>query len=590
MGFLNPVYFSLGIFLAAVILFYMFRKQYKQRTVPSNMLWEQVMNEWQASPWLDRLQRNLLLFLQLLILILLMLALTKPYWSVDGVEGDHVIIILDTSASMAAQSGEQNRFSESKSKIQELLARLDGHKVTFITAGTKPDIVLKQETELQTVKKALDRTEISYEYSNLDKAVRLAASMAGKEGSSLHIFSDHAATDNIGEIPDTLPVYVHNAGKDEENMSIASFGVAKQDSGAIGVSVLENQTDKKQQLEFQIWSENEKLYESSVSLEAGSQKVINAHSLPVKNYYKAVIKTKDAYKPDNEMVAALPDSQPRIYAVGETSPFMVKGLETAGAEVVQLSAKEAEGKVADGIVLIQNQAPEDWPGRPVLAVNPYPTRKAQLGQATEATGDPLLRYVDFEKAFVQSAGGKSIKGMEPIAKSGEVPLILKGNYNGYPAVAVNFAIEDSDWPLHPGFPIFLYHAYEWLSTQESFLGFFQPGERKWLSEAKENEQWKIYGEDGSFIETFRADGSSFAAPASPGLYQAAAGKRKAFFAVNLDEREKNIKTEPSFTMNTAEEGKKNARTLRPYENLWFWLALCALAIMALEWEVYRRGI
>src|SRR5690554_2427948 len=119
MGFLNPLFFSLSIFIGAVIVFYMFRKQYENRVIPSTFLWQQVMDEWQASPWLDKLQRNLLLFLQLLALTLLMFALVKPLLMVRGIPGEHIIFIIDHSASMATTHNGKSRFEEAMEKVNE---------------------------------------------------------------------------------------------------------------------------------------------------------------------------------------------------------------------------------------------------------------------------------------------------------------------------------------------------------------------------------------------------------------------------------------------------------------------------------------
>jgi hypothetical protein len=60
------------------------------------------------APW-QRLRRNLLLFIQLLFLSALILALARPYiWSEDF-SGHTLILIVDTSASMAASDVAPNR-------------------------------------------------------------------------------------------------------------------------------------------------------------------------------------------------------------------------------------------------------------------------------------------------------------------------------------------------------------------------------------------------------------------------------------------------------------------------------------------------
>ena len=50
----------------------------------------------------QRLRQNLLLFLQLLLVALAMLALLRPGWEGTKLEGDRFIFLVDNSASMSA--------------------------------------------------------------------------------------------------------------------------------------------------------------------------------------------------------------------------------------------------------------------------------------------------------------------------------------------------------------------------------------------------------------------------------------------------------------------------------------------------------
>ena len=57
------------------------------------------------APW-QRLRRNLLLVLQLLFLAALILSLARPFTWAEGPAGQALIVVVDTSASMAATDGE----------------------------------------------------------------------------------------------------------------------------------------------------------------------------------------------------------------------------------------------------------------------------------------------------------------------------------------------------------------------------------------------------------------------------------------------------------------------------------------------------
>jgi hypothetical protein len=79
MSFLTPLFLLLGLLAVPVIILYMLRLRRREVLVSSTMLWQKLMRDREANaPW-QRLRRNLLLFLQLLILAALVLALARPF-------------------------------------------------------------------------------------------------------------------------------------------------------------------------------------------------------------------------------------------------------------------------------------------------------------------------------------------------------------------------------------------------------------------------------------------------------------------------------------------------------------------------------
>ena len=73
----------------------MLRLRRQEITVSSSMLWRQVMQDRQANaPW-QKLRRNLLLYLQLLVLALLVLALARPFVESAGLPPGNLVVILD---------------------------------------------------------------------------------------------------------------------------------------------------------------------------------------------------------------------------------------------------------------------------------------------------------------------------------------------------------------------------------------------------------------------------------------------------------------------------------------------------------------
>src|ERR1051326_9259032 len=70
-----------------IVLMYILKLRRRDVVVSSTFLWRQVIRDVQANAPFQRLRKNLLLFLQLLAALLLVLALTRPFWRGKGIGG-----------------------------------------------------------------------------------------------------------------------------------------------------------------------------------------------------------------------------------------------------------------------------------------------------------------------------------------------------------------------------------------------------------------------------------------------------------------------------------------------------------------------
>lgn len=587
MQLLNPWFFLLSIFLAAVVLFYFFRKRYEEQKVPSNMLWEEVQNEWQASPLLKKLQKNLLFWLQIFALFFLMIALVRPYWIKEELKGEHLIFIIDSSATMSAEHEDSIRFERAKAEILDMINQVNGQKVTLIEAGERPEILLSGEMNPSVMKKKLEDLELSYNHDSMEKAVELAYSLSSGNDGVIYIFSDSVQKDGFTDAPKDQYIEVHNVGKETNNISLLSFGVGLYNEEIAGAAVIENQTTEETTVDFIIRSTNKgsPLFKKNITLSSNEQHVLQIPDLPEKPYYEAVILANDGYETDNGMISIFLESKHPVYALGDINPFLVKGFQTIGAKVFQADTElvTAEKK---GIFLVESSSVEDLPAQPVILFNSGP-EKLELKDAITAEKDSLLQYVDYKNIYISQASKGLDGGFQPLLSSGSIPLIEKGMHNGQPIIIVNFSLADSDWSLKPSFPIFLFNAYQWLSQQSDFQGFFEPGEEKWFNVSNDSPPWDIYNSEDENLYTLNLQKERFRAPQKPGIYQAVSGEEIRYFSVLLDDREKNPAVEASFTVN--EYKNKSDMEKGRNDHIWFWLSLIALALIAVEWEVYRRG-
>ncbi|MFT8319465.1 MAG: BatA and WFA domain-containing protein [Bacillus sp. (in: firmicutes)] len=590
MQFVHPLYFLFLLFIAAFILFYFFRKQYTKQIIPSNLLWTEVMNEMKASSWLQKWQNNLLFWLQLLCLLLLLFAVVQPVYWKEGLKGEQFIFLMDTSASMASTANQQNKLEESKKRAIEMVQALkDNQTITLMEVNNQPTILLNKEKDKKKIVQAINDMHLSYTHDNFDKATQMAESIAVAGKTAIHIFSDAVTNETVEQHLKDYYTEVHNIGSDtDSNISIQSFGVAKKNDSIAGVAMVKNQNEKTEKIPFQVVSEGAILWEKTITLFPQEQKIITIESLPAKAYYEAKINAKDQYMVDNKQTAIYTSALSSIYAPDSANSFLLKAFSTIGLHVVQMENQDEIKKKKDGIYLLN--------GSTILKNNTQPSiffyeskDKTPLKEALELEDDSLFTHVDMKDVYIKEAYINKQNDMDTILKSGDIPLIQKGKINGQPVIYINFSIQDSDWPLHPSFPVFLYNSYQWLSSQSNYIGDFQPLESKSLNLNASIKEWEIFNEKDEAIASYHPAKESFQAPKSPGVYQLSSRDSVFYFSVSLDDREKKIQSEKSFSINDQSLQNTTNKVAVQQNTLWFWFALSAFILLIIEWEVYRRA-
>ncbi len=84
------------------IALYFLKLKRQPLEVPSTYLWRKSIEDLHVNSLWQKLRQSLLLWLQLLLLALLMLALVRPHWTGRQLSGGRYIFLVDNSASMGA--------------------------------------------------------------------------------------------------------------------------------------------------------------------------------------------------------------------------------------------------------------------------------------------------------------------------------------------------------------------------------------------------------------------------------------------------------------------------------------------------------
>jgi len=143
MNFLNP-WVALGVASVAVpllVLLYFLKLRRREELVPSTLLWKRAVQDLQVNAPFQRLRRNLLLLLQLLILAAAITALARPIIRSTATDERNLVILIDRSASMnTIEPGGKTRLEEAKVQAERLVKTINrtGSDWLRLFSGAKP--------------------------------------------------------------------------------------------------------------------------------------------------------------------------------------------------------------------------------------------------------------------------------------------------------------------------------------------------------------------------------------------------------------------------------------------------------------------
>ncbi|MFD2656745.1 BatA domain-containing protein [Gracilibacillus thailandensis] len=606
MGFLAPISFWFFSAIPILLLFYFFKKQFDQQTISSIYLWERTFQEWESDHWWHKLQKNILLLLQLLILLFLIFALTRPYLESETISGDHLVIVFDTSATMMTEQNGTTRLAEAKEQAEKLIDQLGaGHQVSVIHAQKDPVILTANQTDHHAVRDSIKELEVSYQTENLQDSLQLAQSLIQQGTGEIHIYTDSLDKESIADQHLTQPVTVHNSDEISKNISLQTFGVKQGDDHVSAIINVANQSSQSSEVTLTISHEDNVLKQVTEDISANEQQTIRVDQLPEHDYYQVEIE-EDAYPLDNLIYALLPKQEsPSIYVAGEANPFIEQALLSAGHNVTTITKSE-NGEYAfpehqpENIYLLAGVEADQWPVGPKLIISPVTGGPFEVKAKQEldfglkqASDTPLLSFAAVRNVYLgQAFPVNNWHDLQPLVQSGDQTIIAQGFYKNDPMIFFAFDFQDSDWPLQPEFPILIANSITELVGSGSSLGYYTPQETTEINLSTTTNEATIEQLDGEVVQQIELGEREVTMPSKPGIYQlhekTNIGSIQRHFVVQLDQEERISKAAESFSISG--EGDEERTTELSKREIWRIFAVLALLILFIEWEVYRRGI
>lgn len=619
MSFLTPLAFIGGVLAIPIILLYMLRLRRREVTISSTFLWQQLLQDREANtPW-QRLRRNLLLLLQLIILALLVFALARPFIIVPAVTTGQIAVLLDASASMnATDSDEGTRFTEAQQQALEIVGTMNpGDSMTVIRVAGSPEVLVPYTSDQNLLRDAITAAQPSDASADWNAALTLAAAGSARSiNFNVVIIGDGGLGNSVSlpAIPGDLR-YIP-IGQSNANLALSALATralpgqppqlfaqitnyGTEDARAIFSLRVDGELLDAQ--EYTISPNNpfpialRELPEGFTVVEAGL-------TLPVNSTYV------DYLPSDDTAWAISADAGARsVLLMSEGNLFLEQVLRSLP------SVDLTEGDITRGVpnqeydlTIFDGWTPVTLPQGDLMFVNPpASTSLFAVGASSDQTGnprvqrdDPRMTYVDFNNVNLLAFKQVAANWADPLISVDGGALLLAGETEGRQVSILTFDLRDSDLPLQIQWPILMSSLLNWYSPENlvSVPDGLKVGGSLAITPLADTSSVRVTLPDGSTRDlAYTGAPLSFADTASPGIYTVEAFSdnapcQSASFAVNLfDAGESDITPQPTITLGDtvvtqAREAEIGQREYAPL------LVLAALLVLLIEWYAYHRRL
>lgn len=589
-----------GLLLAAtaatVAILYWLKPPPKRVVVPSNLLWRRLLLERKKQTLLDQLRWLISLLIALAIGLAVAGAIGRPELGVAGGEARDITVVIDNSATMATRTADgQTRWDHAVAQARGLLLQ-GGSASRFLivdTAGQAPPIEPAGRAAALDV---LERLSVSF---GGDAQFPLLPPATGE----LYFVSDGVMVQDAP--PEAELVSVYEAA---ENVGITAFEIRSVPSSPFSYQAfleVSNGSLQAKEVSVRLSGSGSARLGETLTLQPGASqsRTIDLSPFDRGPVRVAVTTDSDAFPTDDYAYSFLPvRAQTRVALVSRGSVYLENLLLLEPRIAMEFRTPEAYDPAERFDVYIFDRwappAPPPGPSMLFLAPDaPWLSPTLQIVDAPEVQGwdteHELLEFVALDDLRVDRAARLSPlvdadgdQLADVLVGNEQMPLMLTFE-NPEKVLRVAFALEDSNFPLQPGFPIFLSNALGWMMDERGAAAS-RPGRVEVGLPAA-----TVADLEGNEVDSWPlADRTVFIAE-EPGLYTAQRGTRRLRVAVNLSDRQRTRVNATSFGPENAAATPSALAGARPSgwgDELWVLLLAIASVLVIGEWFTYHRRL
>ena len=361
-----PLAFVLAV--PIIIVLYLLVPKGKEYKISSNLLWKKLYQNQQSKTFLEKFIHNLLMYLQIVIILLLVLALMSPYIRKGGTGSGNVVYVLDTSGSMQHENTDgQTRLAQAVAEIKSDIAATDNGTFSIITNdGTGSNLLAVASSDKKSLYRLLDQTKATDTAGNLKDAVSavqtLVTDAEGKKKNDVIVMTDGVGAADTKELTSLFSAQIRVMGDVTSNVSNDFLSYAKGEKGYDIAAGFTNYSDSKATLEVSLYEEKNVISVRQISIDAGESYTclfedVDWNGKPLHTEAANITfegsNAKDSLKADNECYA-IAESANAVSAVlvGKGNTYIEKAYQAVTSQTLPKSEKESDLDVKKDTVCI----------------------------------------------------------------------------------------------------------------------------------------------------------------------------------------------------------------------------------------------
>jgi hypothetical protein len=454
-----------------ILLLYVLRTQRRRVPVASVRLWRGLGEElearrnWRPPRW------SWLLALQLAFVGLMALALAGPVL-LRPPGGQHLVLVLDASASMSATDLAPSRFGVAQRLATERLAALTaGDRVSIIRAGAEPR-ALAWSDSAEVARAAVLSAAPGDAPGNLAEALTLAGAAAAAPAgrAQIIVLSDGAYATTAHPASLTAPVEYVPVGTADQNVAVTALALRRPPNGGptVGYARVANFGAAPATVPVRLMADGLPVESRRLELAAGGSDELSFALPPGTRTVALQVEASDVLAADNRAEARAPGAGDRMVTLVSSQPELLSRALRAlpGVRVTTVAPDDYASAALAPLVVFDGFLPRLLPAADAIIVNPAAGGPLDVrGEIANPVGlefdatSPLLDAVD-PAAFQlgRLVALQTPSWAVPVVWTAEGPALLEGVVDGRRVVVLAFDPRASNLPRLRAFPLLLANA------------------------------------------------------------------------------------------------------------------------------------